>query len=128
MIQEVTGPVSFLVKLESGRLVRRHQNHLRYRLPSNGVEIPQNSPPQEQAFDEVESDSLIGIPLSPTTVVGPPESTPEQDTGTTPSPTVSPVADERSPETVEDESNEPNGQPDNTQPPPSNGPVPWETT
>ena len=28
VIQEVTGPVSFLVKLQDGRLVRRHQDHL----------------------------------------------------------------------------------------------------
>ena len=32
VVQEVTGPVSFLVKLEDGRLIRRHQDHLRRRV------------------------------------------------------------------------------------------------
>ena len=30
-IAEITGPVSFLVKLTSGQLVRRHQDHIRHR-------------------------------------------------------------------------------------------------
>lgn len=33
VVQEVTGPVSFLVKLQDGRLTRRHQDHLRRRIP-----------------------------------------------------------------------------------------------
>lgn len=36
VIQEVTGPVSFLVKLTDGQLIRRHQDHLRKRAPDEG--------------------------------------------------------------------------------------------
>ena len=32
VVQEVTGPVSFL-KLQDGQLMRRHQDHLRKRIP-----------------------------------------------------------------------------------------------
>lgn len=32
VVQEVTGPVSFLVKLQDGRLIRCHQDHLRRRI------------------------------------------------------------------------------------------------
>lgn len=32
VVQEVTGPVSFLVKLQDGRLIRHHQDHLRRRI------------------------------------------------------------------------------------------------
>jgi hypothetical protein len=41
-IAEVTGPVSFLVKLGNGQLVRRHQDHIRVRKNDHGeMEIPQ---------------------------------------------------------------------------------------
>lgn len=30
-VKEVTGPVSFLIQLEDGRLIRRHQDHIRVR-------------------------------------------------------------------------------------------------
>ena len=41
-IAEVTGPVSFLVKLVSGQLVRRHQDQIRIRKNDHGeMEIPQ---------------------------------------------------------------------------------------
>ncbi len=35
VIQEVTGPVSYLVKLNGGHMVRRHQDHLRHRMAPN---------------------------------------------------------------------------------------------
>ncbi len=35
VIQEVTGPVSYLVKLNGGHKVRRHQDHLRHHMPPN---------------------------------------------------------------------------------------------
>ena len=31
VVKEVTGPVSFLVKLQDGRLIRSHVDHLRHR-------------------------------------------------------------------------------------------------
>lgn len=31
VVTEVTGPVSYMVKLQDGRLIRRHQDHLRIR-------------------------------------------------------------------------------------------------
>lgn len=37
-IQEVTGPVSFLVKLRDGKLIRRHQDHLRRRVADSESE------------------------------------------------------------------------------------------
>lgn len=38
VVQEVTGPVSFLVKLQDGRLIRRHQDHLRRRVLDDEAE------------------------------------------------------------------------------------------
>ena len=38
IVQDVTGPVSFLVKLEDGCLIRRHQDHLRRRVTESDIE------------------------------------------------------------------------------------------
>ena len=43
VVQEVTGPVSFLVKLQDGRLLRRHQDHLRHCVADDDAEKPAES-------------------------------------------------------------------------------------
>lgn len=74
VIQEVAGPVSFLVKLQDGRIMRRHQDHLRRRLATPEQEVPaddmQNRPSQEETTVDIE----IEIPGAPT--VPPPASDP----------------------------------------------------
>ena len=65
VIHEVTGPVSFVVKLPSGQLVRRHQDHLRHRLSNsaNDVQIDsQNTPTQEEMSEEVEIEIPVNVP------------------------------------------------------------------
>ena len=60
VIQEVTGPVSFVVKLPDGRVVRRHQDHLRRRRSRNEPAVePQSTP----ALEEPSSDSEPDIPV-----------------------------------------------------------------
>ena len=65
VIQEVTGPVSFLVKLQDGSLVRRHQDHLRRRVTNDEasqVEIPEKVTSENSVLEEtsaVEPDMLI---------------------------------------------------------------------
>ena len=71
VVQEVTGSVSFLVKLQDGRLIRRHQDHLRRRVSDNEAEktvsddlpeilidsgtSPPNTPKNEQTEDPIDS-------------------------------------------------------------------------
>ena len=78
VIQEVTGPVSFLVKLQDGRIVRQHQDHLRRRLATPEPEVPtdemQNRPSQEDTTDDVEFEIPSGV--TPSAVVTPPASDP----------------------------------------------------
>ena len=37
-MHELTGPVSFMVRLQDGRIIRRHQDHLRCRTPDGEPE------------------------------------------------------------------------------------------
>ena len=68
VVQEVTGPVSFLLKLQDGRVVRRHQDHLRHRRSSNEVvkpaEEPQGTPAQEESLTDSEPDIPVVDPPS----------------------------------------------------------------
>lgn len=71
-IAECTGPVSFLVEMEDGKLVRRHQDQLRYRkestvspqetnyLPAEDVDISTRDEEQavEQTSDVTRSQSV----------------------------------------------------------------------
>lgn len=54
VIAEVTGPVSFLVKLAAGQLVRRHQDHLRIRYNLEIEEPPDKEEGGEIATQEEE--------------------------------------------------------------------------
>lgn len=53
IVQEVTGPVSFLVKLKDGHLIRRHQDHLRCRIPDGETEKPKSDDIPEILIDSV---------------------------------------------------------------------------
>ena len=56
----VTGPVSFLVKLQDGRLIRRHQDHLRRRVLDEG--------PEKTVSDDIPEilvDAGISVPNPP---------------------------------------------------------------
>ena len=44
-IEEITGPVSYLVRLEDQRLVRRHQDHLRKRKTDHNPEAKEGDKP-----------------------------------------------------------------------------------
>ena len=115
--------MSFLVKLEDGRLVRRLQDHLRYRLPTSGNDDSQNSQTQEEASQDVEPEILIDMPPSQTTVAGSPESMGTTTSNSNPLDTEQSVdtaaSPAGSPETVETESN---AQSDITHPQPTIGP------
>ena len=45
-IEEITGPVSYLVRLEDQRLVRRHQDHLRKRKTDHNPEAKEGDKPE----------------------------------------------------------------------------------
>ena len=67
VITEVTGPVSFMVRLGDGRIIRRHQDHLRIR--KNDIEIV--SDPEMEGVTrkeaEVPSDNLLDTLIQPST-------------------------------------------------------------
>ena len=66
VVQEVTGPVSFLVKLQDGRLMRRHQDHLRKRIPEDtNVERP-----VPEGITDVLVDTVPGVSVAPNSTVG----------------------------------------------------------
>jgi len=80
VIEEVTGPVSVIVKLQDGSLVRRHYDHLRHRVARMEMEISGESiPVQEEMPEEIVPDVLIEA--SPTTPSSPVTSSPT-DAGT----------------------------------------------
>lgn len=66
VVQEVTGPVSFLVKLQDGRVVRRHQDHLRHRRSSNEVVSPADELQGTSVLEELSYDSDFDIPVEDT--------------------------------------------------------------
>ena len=61
IVQDVTGPFSFLVKLQDGRLIRRHQDHLRRRVADSETETPVES----DEIPEILIDSFTTAPTSP---------------------------------------------------------------
>ena len=67
VITEVTGPASFMVRLGDGRIIRRHQDHLRIR--KNDIEIV--SDPEVEGVTckeaEVPSDNLLDTLIQPST-------------------------------------------------------------
>jgi len=80
VIEEVTGPVSVIVKLQDGSLVRCHYDHLRHRVARREMEISGESiPVQEEMPEETVPDVLIEA--SPTTPSSPVTSSPT-DAGT----------------------------------------------
>ena len=60
-IEEVSGPVSYLVKLEDGRVVRRHLDHLRRRKLTH----PPNSEYNAEGDVDVFADITLEQPVSP---------------------------------------------------------------
>ena len=67
VVQEVTRPVSFLAKFQDGRLIRRHQDHLRRRVP-------------DDESDQTVSDDIPEIMIdSGTSVPSPPENEQTED-------------------------------------------------
>ncbi|MCG8621136.1 MAG: DDE-type integrase/transposase/recombinase [Proteobacteria bacterium] len=64
IFQDVTGPVSFLVKLEDDRLIRRHQDHLRRRVTDNDNN---ENPVEIDDIPEILIDSIAIEPNTPAT-------------------------------------------------------------
>ena len=62
IIQEVTGPVSFLVKLQDGRIMRRHQDHLRRRLATPEQDVPSDGMQNRPSLEDTAVDVEIEIP------------------------------------------------------------------
>ena len=89
VVQEVTGPVSFLVKLQDSRLVRRHQDHLRRRIPDG-----EDEKPVSDDFPEILIDSF---PVAPNCTDD--GSTPENP-GPAADPTETPTVNEPTPDTT----------------------------
>ena len=98
VVQEVTGPVSFLVKFQDGRLIRRHQDHLRRRVPNDESEkavsddIPEimidsdTSPPEnDQTEDPTDTDTTSAADSNTSGTIGD-----SVTTGDTASPQTSP--------------------------------------
>ena len=54
----VTGPVSFMVRLQDGRVIRRHQDHLRRRIPDVEPEKPAEA-------DDIPEILIDAFPLAP---------------------------------------------------------------
>ena len=67
VIEEVTGPVSFMVKLQDDRLVRRHLDHLRSRIDESAAQTSHSEIMSEADIDDV----LIGAHLSSSTTAVP---------------------------------------------------------
>ena len=67
VIEEVTGPVSFMVKLQDDRLVRRHLDHLRSRVDESAAQTSHSEIMSETDIDDV----LIGAHLSSSTTAIP---------------------------------------------------------
>ena len=85
VVQEVTGPVSFLVKLEDGRLVRRHLDHLRRRDGSTGALLPENS-----SSTQPEADVLPEILFDPSSATEDQENNGSSNGNSEPPPRVDP--------------------------------------
>ena len=98
VVQEVTGPVSFLVKLRDGRLIRRHQDHLRRRVSDNEDERPEPSDIPEVLVDaaptahNTEQKAPESLAID-TEVLEPTEATPEPRPASSPVETESTVND-----------------------------------
>ena len=92
VVQEVTGPVSFLVKLQDGHLIRRHQDHLRRHTPDG-----EDEKPVSDDFPEILIDSF---PVAPNCTDD--GSTPENPEGSSPAadPTETPTVNEPTPDTT----------------------------
>ena len=58
VVQEVTGPVSFLVKLQDGRLIRRYQDHLRRR-------ISEGEDKKKRVSDDIPEILIDSFPVAP---------------------------------------------------------------
>jgi hypothetical protein len=67
VIQEVTGPVSFMVKLQDDRLVRRHLDYLRSRVDESVAQTSRSENVSEVDIDDV----LIGLRLSSSPTAAP---------------------------------------------------------
>lgn len=69
VLKQSTGPTSFAVQLEDGRLLRRHQDHLMPRasvpqVPTADQEVPADPIPASQAAEQPES-QLAEAPMQP---------------------------------------------------------------
>ena len=85
---EVTGPVSFMVRLQDNRLVRRHLDHLRPQVESEKTTRADGS--QESELEVELSDILIQASLTQSNSAETPETL---DTGADPHPTAIVTAD-----------------------------------
>ena len=79
VIQEITGPVSFLVKLQDGRIMRRHQDHLRRRLATPEQDVPSDGMQNRPSLEDTAVDVEIEIP-SVTPLVSNPTDVPSSPT------------------------------------------------
>ena len=145
VVLEVTGPVSFLVKLQDGRLVRRHKDHLRHQLSSSENEVQvddlQNTPSQEEMSKDVETEIPIDASPSQSTVTSSPDSmesttnssteNAEQSVDAAASSVGAPTVNEQPSGTIHIETNVPNSQPAIVNAQPTIGTaknVSWETS
>ena len=63
VIQKVTGPVSFMVRLQDGRVIRCHQDHLRRHIP----DVEPEKPAEADDIPEILIDSFPFAPSSSVT-------------------------------------------------------------
>ena len=95
VIVEVTGPVSFMVRLQDNRLVRRHMDHLQPRVEHETTTQVEGA--QESEFGEELSDIRIRAPLSRLNSRDTPENS-DITPGVDPDPTVTADENTESPE------------------------------
>ena len=81
VIQGVTGPVSFLVKLQDGCKVRLHQDYLKSQLATHDQEVPVEESQNVQSQEDMSDDVHIEIPCSETPLAFTPRISNHADTG-----------------------------------------------
>ena len=65
VIETRTGPVSFVVRLQDGRVVKRHQDHLRLRHPERSGHVEDKVPEMPTVLAGINRESMPTVPEPP---------------------------------------------------------------